>query len=51
MIALFSNFHDTGSGQTLLPEGNLHKVIDIDLLNTDLPENWCSSIPILITVW
>jgi hypothetical protein len=33
MVALFGNFHDTGD-QTLPPEGNLHKIINVDLLET-----------------
>jgi hypothetical protein len=34
MVALFGNFHNTGSDQTLPSERNLHKIIDIDLLET-----------------
>jgi hypothetical protein len=43
MLALFGNFHNTGSDQTLLPEGNLHKIIDIDLHETTGGTNSCQT--------
>jgi hypothetical protein len=43
MLALFGNFHNTGSDQTLLPEGNLHKIIDIDLHETTGGTNSCQA--------
>jgi hypothetical protein len=39
MVTSFDNFHNTGSGKTLLPpEGNLHKINDVDFHQKDLPE-------------
>jgi hypothetical protein len=39
MVTSFDNFHNTGSGKTLLPpEGNLHKINDVDFRQKDLPE-------------